>query len=66
VIPTRTERTQWVYSGGLGVVSARTNKSHHHHQSLAVIKLEEAKYANEIAVLNHRALNATNTDRTDN
>jgi hypothetical protein len=26
-------RTQWVYSGGLVVVSARTNKSHHHHLS---------------------------------
>jgi hypothetical protein len=26
------ERTQWVYSGGLVVVSARTNKRHHHQQ----------------------------------
>ena len=24
------KRTQWVYSGGMVVVSARTNKSHHH------------------------------------
>jgi hypothetical protein len=26
------KRTQWVHSGGLFVVSARTNKSHHHHK----------------------------------
>jgi hypothetical protein len=30
----RVESTQWVYSKGLVVVSARTNKSHHHHQDV--------------------------------